>query len=183
MKNISFYKENGQWYADVPEHTKEENEMVSGADTFLEEISKSLNDSSVIKMRVSDNNEFGRFLAKLILKKHDDFGATYVVTGSLADELGYSGKQIWLCNVMHTVMGEHPESIYIHSIDGNELGNSLSLINELNAKAYAEERMRSEGLYPHFEVDRAVQNMSREEIIELLHKTSLYLFNSYLIRR
>ena len=33
-----FFKLNSRWYADVPNHTLEENEMVCGADTLLEEI-------------------------------------------------------------------------------------------------------------------------------------------------
>ena len=37
---IKFYKENGKWYADVPTMSKEDNEMVFGADIFLETISK-----------------------------------------------------------------------------------------------------------------------------------------------
>ena len=32
---LKFYKKNDRWYADVPGHTEEENEMVSGSDTFL----------------------------------------------------------------------------------------------------------------------------------------------------
>ena len=38
-KTIRFFKINeginAGWYADVPEHTLEENQMVSGSDTFL----------------------------------------------------------------------------------------------------------------------------------------------------
>ena len=181
MKRIAFYKDGNEWFADVPEHSREDNQMVAGADTFLDLLSRKLLDNGfVVAMNVSDDNETGNYIIKLVRKSHDDDGATYVVTGRLATNLGVLGEEIWLCNVMHTVMGEHPESIYIHSIDRDISDNSSSLMNELNAKAYAEERMRSEGLYPDFEVDRAVRNMSREDIIELLRKTSLYLFNSYL---
>lgn len=33
---VRFYKENGKWYADIPNHTKEENEMVMGSDDALD---------------------------------------------------------------------------------------------------------------------------------------------------
>mgnify|MGYP003305990431 CR=1 FL=1 len=36
---LEFYKEDGRWYANVPTMPKEENEMVFGADTFLEKVS------------------------------------------------------------------------------------------------------------------------------------------------
>ena len=46
--------------------------------------------------------------------EHDKFGATYRV--KRAKEGGSSFA--WLCNVTHDVFGgEHPEDIYVHSID------------------------------------------------------------------
>ena len=45
--NLRFYKNNDRWYADVPDHTEEENEMVLGADTFLEKISEKLNKTEI----------------------------------------------------------------------------------------------------------------------------------------
>lgn len=42
-----FFKLNSRWYADVPGHTLEENEMVCEADSLLEEISKFLNSPEV----------------------------------------------------------------------------------------------------------------------------------------
>ena len=36
---LSFYKEQERWYADIPEVSKEDNEMVLGADIFLDKVS------------------------------------------------------------------------------------------------------------------------------------------------
>ena len=41
---LRFFKQDNKWYADVPNHTLEENEMVSGADTALELISDGHNE-------------------------------------------------------------------------------------------------------------------------------------------
>ena len=118
MKRIAFYKDGDEWFADVPEYSREDNQMVAGADTFLDLLSTKLLDNDfVVAMNVSDDNETGNYIIKLVRKSHDDDGATYVVTGQLATDLGIFGEEIWLCNVMHTVMGCHPESIYIHSIE------------------------------------------------------------------
>jgi hypothetical protein len=38
---------NSRWYADVPNHTLDENEMVCGADSLLEEISQFRNSQEV----------------------------------------------------------------------------------------------------------------------------------------
>ena len=35
MKTLRFFKENDKWYADVPDHTLEDNEMVFGSDILL----------------------------------------------------------------------------------------------------------------------------------------------------
>ena len=50
----------------------------------------------------------------LHLVEHDKFGATYRVKRSKED----GSSLAWLCNVTHDVFGgEHPEDIYVHSID------------------------------------------------------------------
>ena len=102
---LRFYKENDRWYADVPDHTQEENEMVFGSDTFLDLIS---NGKSEITFTISD--EKNRSWIQLYMKDHDEFGATYK-THSSKSEL--CDLELWICNVTHTVFGEHPERIYI----------------------------------------------------------------------
>lgn len=120
QKTIRFFKisEGPQkgWYADVPNHTLEENEMVAGSDTFLEEVDKQLGDKGEVFINVSDDNLIGAFEAKLIMKNHNQFGATYILTGPLAEYYDAVGFELWICNVTHDVLGEHPRSIYIHGI-------------------------------------------------------------------
>ena len=38
------------------------------------------------------------------------------LAGPLAERYGAAGFELWICNVTHDVLGEHPESIYIHDI-------------------------------------------------------------------
>ena len=38
-KELRFYRSGTEWFADVPQHTKAENQMIAGADTLLEEFS------------------------------------------------------------------------------------------------------------------------------------------------
>ena len=38
------------------------------------------------------------------------------LAGPLAERYGAAGFELWICNVTHDVLGEHPESIYIHEI-------------------------------------------------------------------
>ena len=115
-KTISFYKEDGIWYADVAGHSKEENEMVAGADVFLDKISQGKN--FVLLRVVDDIYPKARILLYRI--NHDNGGATYIVLDnhSEAPALGgesfkYAGMRLWLCNVVHTFFGEHPEYISI----------------------------------------------------------------------
>ena len=119
-KTIRFYKitkgPDRGWYADIPSHTLEENEMVSGSDTFLEEINSILGEKDEIYITVSDDNSGTPFIAKLIMKSHDEDGAEYILTGPMAQQYGAVGFELWICNVTHDVLGEHPKSIYIHSI-------------------------------------------------------------------
>ena len=55
-KTIRFFKindgVNAGWYADVPGHTLEENQMVSGSDTFLEKVQNSEHDHPVSRQKI-----------------------------------------------------------------------------------------------------------------------------------
>ena len=120
LKTIRFFKiaEGPQvgWYADVPNHTLEENQMVYGSDLFLEAVDKLNGGRSEVSITVSDSNDLGEFIAKLIMNAHNQHGATYILTGPLAERYGAVGFELWICNVTHDVLGEHPKSIYIHNI-------------------------------------------------------------------
>lgn len=106
FKRIKFYKENDKWYADVKNRTKEENEMVSGADTFLEYISDG---HSKVHLCINQDAYHDHF-ASLYREKHDDYGATYLIR---SEDLEVNRKHAWLCNVTHDVLGEHPEYFFI----------------------------------------------------------------------
>ncbi len=123
---LKFFKQDGRWYADVPEHSLEDNEMVLGADEMCELLSKG-KDSFEVEMEsgfILNIDEPKQCLLKLTRLKHDDDGATYSLSGYLFNEIMDAVVSedaapiltVWLCNVTHTVFGEHPEVIWITKI-------------------------------------------------------------------
>lgn len=104
VRDIRFFKQDGRWYADVPGHSLEDNEMVFGADTALETLSEGGNE---VTITVSDTPD-PKCIIHFKMKEHDDYGATYTETDT--------GSEIWICNVTHDVFGEHPEDLYILEI-------------------------------------------------------------------
>ena len=121
-KTIRFFRINEGinkgWYADVPGHTLEENEMVSGSDTFLEEVDSLLGGRGEVTIDVATSMDVSAdpFLAKLNMRSHNQWGATYVLSGPMAEQYGATGFELWICNVTHDVLGEHPRCIYINGI-------------------------------------------------------------------
>ena len=124
--NLRFFKQDGRWYADVPEHSLDENEMVLGADEMCEFLSRG-KDSVTVEMEtglVLSIYEPKQYLLKLTMLEHDDEGATYSLSGYLFNEMMDAAMSegaapsltAWLCNVTHTVFGEHPEVIWITKI-------------------------------------------------------------------
>ena len=113
---VSFYKRNSKWYADIPNHTEEENEMVCGADIMLEELSGGKDEIKVLITfeKLPNSNPICFYL-----KEHDDNGAWYYVT---ANEKEYG--EVWICNVTHDVLGEHPQEFYVMVLNVNEETNA-----------------------------------------------------------
>lgn len=113
-KELRFYKDGGKWYADVPQHSQAQNQMVAGADALLESVAGG--GSEVKTVLSSDVKNPDAWMLWLHILEHDKYGATYRVKAK-----GRSGFRLaWLCNVTHTVFGgEHPTDIYIHSITNN----------------------------------------------------------------
>lgn len=112
---VRFYKENGKWYADIPNHTKEENEMVMGSDDALDWLLDSANDwrdeeKNEITLTLSDEDT-NEYVFHFSRAEHDEDGAYYQACGDY--DLLYP---IWICNVTHDVFGEHPENLYILKI-------------------------------------------------------------------
>lgn len=121
-KTIRFFRIsegfNAGWYADVPGHTLEQNQMVSGSDTFLEEANAILGGRGEVTITVSESDGEGSAtpIARLDMRSHNQWGATYVLSGQIAEQYGAVGFEIWICNVTHDVLGEHPRTIYIRDI-------------------------------------------------------------------
>ena len=113
---VRFFKLNNEWFADVAGHTLEDNQMVAGSDTFLEKVDDILGNRGEVNVTLLDNNDDNSFLAKLVMRSHNQWGATYVLTGPMAEQYGAVGFELWICNVTHDVLGEHPRSIYISEI-------------------------------------------------------------------
>jgi len=110
-KSLRFFKQDGEWYADVPGHTLAQNRMVAGADTLLEGFARGGNEVTVVMS--ADIKDPDVYQVKLNRIEHDAWGGTYLahITGHLLP------RPAWLCNVTHDVFGgEHPKTIYIHSI-------------------------------------------------------------------
>jgi uncharacterized protein DUF6717 len=107
---IKFYKDyDNKWYADLPEFSfsKEELEMISGADTMLEIISQGENE--VILLLSDELFEKAEILTKV--KDTPEIGrAVYIINY-------YQGFQydleLWLCDVTKALFKELPNKIYL----------------------------------------------------------------------
>ena len=113
-KKLRFYKSGDGWFADVPQHTQAQNRMVAGADTLLESMAQGTSEVNVVLS--ADIDDPDAYQIKMSRIEHDPWGATY-----LAKIKGCAlPRPAWLCNVTHTVFGEHPKTIYIHSVTVGE---------------------------------------------------------------
>lgn len=102
---LSFEKwEDGRWFVILPDYDgdQEDLEMVDGADTLLDFLTT---DGLYITVEVSleEREEW----PSLSLVAHDEIGGTYQVKN-----LEGFCQDVWLCNVVHKVFGEHPECLY-----------------------------------------------------------------------
>ena len=120
---LRFFKQDNKWYADIPNHTLDENEMV--ADTVLDLIAD--NKDEVI-LTLSDEDDKHSMLT-MTIKEHDSEGAYYTVSGFLYNkfldlfDLESSSvsfditNEVWVCNVTHDVFGTHPNNIYVLKVE------------------------------------------------------------------
>lgn len=114
MTNIvRFYKKDGKWYADVPNHTLEECEMVYGTDTFFN-LHINENDTELI---VEFSDEDSSLVSNeghldLISDYGEDGGALYEVFDRSANE----PYELSLCKVVFDFFGRFPDRIYIINI-------------------------------------------------------------------
>lgn len=108
-RNISFYNRDGRWYADLPEvieagGTEGDNEMILGADSFLDTISKY---GERITLKVFDHEPVvgeDTFTDRLMLYEYNGTGADYIDVRTK--------HQMWLCEVLSFVFGNFPINIY-----------------------------------------------------------------------
>jgi hypothetical protein len=118
---IRFFRQCGKWYADMAHHALEENEMVSGADVVLEMLANG-RDGVVLELETTEPRAH---LLHLHIAEHDEYGATYSVTGckynQMMEAMAEGGiepfSEVWLCNVTHDAFGEHPHDIFVTKIE------------------------------------------------------------------
>ena len=103
MKELNFYKDTDKkWYIDLPDWkgSKEDLEMVFGADDMLDVLS---NGNNKVSLNVSE--EFFNGALKIDFIRL----ATEVNDGAFYDA---NGLEIWLCDVTKYVFGYFPKVIY-----------------------------------------------------------------------
>ena len=130
-KRLSFYKENGLWYADLPGFlelglgTKANLLMVDGSDKFLDLLSS--NGSKVtVKLSTKPFEEHSMKLEKLKIGLNqvllDKIGHAPVGYGAYYNVTKYENKPfqhtLWLCPVTEYVFeGYYPELIYLQLLN------------------------------------------------------------------
>ena len=122
---LRFFKKDNKWYADVPNHTLEENDMVMGADTALDLIAD--NKDEVILTLSDEDDRYSKLT--MTIKEHDSEGAYYTLSEFLYNkfldlfDLESSSvsfditNEVWVCNVTHDVFGNHPNNIYVLKVE------------------------------------------------------------------
>lgn len=122
---LRFFKRDKKWYADVPNHTLEENEMIMGSDTALDLMADNKDE---IVLTLSDEDDKHSILT-MTMTEHDSEGAYYTLSGFLYNKfldlfaldsstsLSDITNEIWICNVTHDIFGCHPKNIYLLKIE------------------------------------------------------------------
>ena len=87
----------------------EDLEMVENSDKMLDALTT---DGLYVTLDVSLDEPADGDYFTFEMESHDDCGAFYNVIGCPQ----FSGT-IWLCNVVHSVFGEHPETLYGKVVD------------------------------------------------------------------
>lgn len=107
---LDFKKEpTGEWYIVLPDYhgPKEDLQMVYGADTMLDMISKYKTEVSIdVAVKFEDGNYAYHNLRKLTIPEQFDIGGQWYV-------LEYINRAyaVWLCDVTKHVFGEFPNII------------------------------------------------------------------------
>ena len=128
-QTLSFIKEGGIWYADLPEFlelglgSKGNLMMVDGADTFLDLLS---DDGDRVKLKMSKqpfqgySGRIKKVRRGLNAKLLEEIGHAPVDYGAYYQAVEYNHKpyehQLWLCPVTEYVFGEYPNEIFFSTI-------------------------------------------------------------------
>jgi hypothetical protein len=109
-----FYKEtDGRWYIDLPEYegSKEELEMVAGADSFLEVLAEG---EDKVMLLLSETPFSGSDVLVRLDTEEIDIGSMY----ELNSYRGVTFNHIlWLCPVTLFVFGKYPHFIHFSKIN------------------------------------------------------------------
>ncbi len=111
-QKFRFYKEEKRWYIDLPDWagTKDALEMVAGADTMLDYMSK---DTSEVYVIISIENFDGADELKFQRLAEDiGEGAYYILEQYQSNIINL---EMWLCDVTQFVFGCFPPQIFIKS--------------------------------------------------------------------
>jgi hypothetical protein len=105
IKQFEFYKEHGRWYIDLPEWegSKEDLEMVLGADMLLDNIARG---NDWCKITLSDEPFEG---SHILSHRLPPLEAT---PGWYDNDAWHGPSTIWLCEVTRFVFGNYPDKIY-----------------------------------------------------------------------
>jgi hypothetical protein len=109
MRDFKFYKENsGRWFVELPEWegSKDDLEMVCGADLMLDILAQGDNVVNIILSTEKNNNYNPQF--ELSFLREESEGAWYKLTGEFHE------FELWLCYVTKFVFGNLPVKIYIY---------------------------------------------------------------------
>lgn len=110
---LNFYKdEDYRWYVDLPDtpFSKEELEMVEGADMLLDVIAQG---EYFVTATINDKDDEITPYKTALLKIHEnEFGATYAVDAICGIE--YPHLTVWLCPVTLYLFSSYPNNLYLN---------------------------------------------------------------------
>jgi hypothetical protein len=132
-KKLTFKKEKGTWYIDLPEWKgpKASLAMVAGADTMLDCISNSTN---ICKIEITTEPIKDFQGDGLIKKTTETSGILRSFYGQHYDAEGLYVGLIWLCPVTKFVFGDYPDVIYFKLLKAEQTGADETKTSEQEPK-------------------------------------------------
>lgn len=118
-REFRFYREypSGKWYIDLPEWegSKDDLEMVMGADSFLALLSEGSDE-----VRISLSDEYREGYYKMVLRELGKFEGVDIGSGAWYFMEDYMGQRfeydMWLCDVTLFVFECFPETIWFSPV-------------------------------------------------------------------